>query len=421
MKLACNFKIICLLIIISSLSACKKDSQWEGQKPVEKVSTKTIPVQLQNVGVFPLGKGIYCSNDFDGARMNGAVLTDDTLITVLISPENTPINMSPWYSFKIWAEERQEIFVKLIYSEGSNHRYYPKLSWDRKNWTNLDSAKYKETRLTFNDSEEIPVNSIMQLSISPDTLWISAQELITSKNIEQWSDQLAMKPFVTKSEIGKSHKGKPINILKIGQSDDKKMIMVLSRQHPPEITGFLAMQAFVQTLCSDNELASGFRNQFNTYVVPLMNPDGVDNGHWRHNHGGVDLNRDWEDFNQPETSAIREFMEGKTSSGDKFYFGIDFHSTQEDIYYTIDPELKGIMPGLVPQLIEATGMEFDDYEPNVQPRSWEGAKVTSFTYFFYEHNAEALIYEVGDHTPRDFIREKAEMTAVKLMELMTAR
>jgi hypothetical protein len=108
-----------------------------------------------------------------------------------------------------------------------------------------------------------------------------------------------------------------------------------------------------------------------------------------------------------------------SSSGGKFYFGIDFHSTQEDIYYTIDPEYQGNMPGLVADVITATGIEFKDYEPNVQSRSEVYPKVTSYTYFFYEFGAEAFIYEVGDHTPRNFIREKAEVTARKLMELMT--
>jgi predicted deacylase len=153
--------------------------------------------------------------------------------------------------------------------------------------------------------------------------------------------------------------------------------------------------------------------------VPLANPDGVYHGHWRHNKGGIDLNRDWESFNQPETSAIRDFMKQRTNStGGKFYFGVDFHSTFEDIYYTIGPELEGNMPGLVPELIEASALEFPGYTPNIKPRSEEEARITSTSFLFFEFGAEALTYEIGDHTPRDFIRKKGEMSAIKLMELM---
>ena len=137
--------------------------------------------------------------------------------------------------------------------------------------------------------------------------------------------------------------------------------------------------------------------------------------------GGVDLNRDWEYFNQPETSAIRDFMKQKTESGEgKFYFGVDFHSTFKDIYYTIGPEMEGDMPGLVPELIEATAREFPDYTPNIKPRSEEDARITSTSFLFFVFGAEALTYEIGDHTPRDFIRNKGAMSATKLMELMNS-
>jgi len=42
----------------------------------------------------------------------------------------------------------------------------------------------------------------------------------------------------------------------------------------------------------DSELAREFRRRFSIIMVPLLNPDGVVLGHWRHNVNGVDLNRD---------------------------------------------------------------------------------------------------------------------------------
>jgi hypothetical protein len=362
---------------------------------------------------------LYCSNDFDGARLNGIARINDTLITALITPENTPINESPWYAFKIWSVTESLIYLKLTYLEGVRHRYYPKLSRDGLSWSNLDSARYLETMPENDTVNQQPLAITMQLSVGPDTLWVSAQELITSSHVERWMDLLDTNTFVTKSKIGESHEGKAIHMLKIGAKDDEKMIMVLSRQHPPEITGYLGMTAFVETICADTDLATEFRKDYNTYVIPLANPDGVDHGHWRHNRGGVDLNRDWADFNQPETTAIRDFLRKKIeSTGGKFYFGIDFHSTWEDIYYTMDPEIDGNMPGLVPEMIETSTRMLPDYVPNIRPRSDTDARVTSAPYLFYEFGAESLTYEVGDNTPRDFIRKKGAATATKLMELM---
>ena len=419
MKYNKNIRTFLLFILISFAWSCG-DSLWKGQETIKEVETNTLPVQHQLKGIFDLGNGLFCSNDFDGARMNGIVLTDDTLITVLITPENTPINSSPWYSFKIWSETKQNLFLKLTYLEGVRHRYYPKLSYDGINWQSIDSANFINGLIEEKkNSRKLPNSLTTKLTFGPDTLWVSAQELITSKHVDNWMKGLATKPFVSMDEIGKSLEGRPLDMLKIGTSNDQKMIIVLSRQHPPEVSGYLAMQAFVETICDETEIAKKFRDEFNTYVIPIANPDGVDNGHWRHNSGGVDLNRDWGKFNQPETSAIKVFMHDKveTTKG-KFYFGVDFHSTWEDIYYTLDPKLKGNMPGLVTDMINSMSLDLPDPEPNIQPRP-NDARISSLTYFYYEFGAEPLVFEIGDETPRNYIKRKGEIAALKLMELMT--
>jgi len=411
-------KLIILFLAIVLFWSCQEDTQWKGQEPIQRVSTLTKPIQMQLKKTFDLGEGIYCSNAFDGARLNGIVLSNDTLITALITPENTPINGSPWYAFKIWAKSEKSMYLKLTYLEGVNHRYYPKLSQDGLNWNNLDSTNYFPDTTGISNGES-PKSISMKLTLSSDTLWVAAQELITSKRISNWEEDLAEKPYISMNKIGESREGRPLNVLKIGNSDDQKMIIVLSRQHPPEVTGYLAMRAFVEKLAEDNELNQKFREKYNAYIIPLVNPDGVDNGHWRHNAGGIDLNRDWETFNQPEVAAIKKFMEDKVANtGGKFYFGVDFHSTFHDIYYTIDPSLKGNMPGLVPELITEMGKEFPDYKPNIRPGGLDGPKISSTSFLFYKFGAEAVTFELGDNTPRSFIKQKGEIAAQKLMELM---
>lgn len=411
------------MFLLSGTSHAQK-KKWKGQAPIKTVNTANKPIQKQHKAVFELSNGVYCSNKFVGARLNGVIADNDTLITALIMPENAPINASPWYAFKIWSKTPKPMYVRLTYMPGVRHRYYPKLSRDGKTWKRLDSKRFFKGKIAPGKNPgKLAYEVTMKLDLTKEPLWIAAQEVMTSAHAYAWTDKLAKLPFVTKKVIGKSREGRDIHGLKIGKADDKKLVMVLSRQHPPELTGYLCMLSFIETICSDLPIAKKFRKKYNTYLVPMVNPDGVDNGHWRHNMAGIDLNRDWQATNQPETKAVQKYMnEIKAKNGGKFYFAVDFHSTQHDIYYTVDPKLKGNMPGLVPEMINAAAAEIKGYEPNIRPSMGnDGRYLTSARYFFWVHKAESLTYELGDHTPRSLIKKKGKYGAIKLMELMLKR
>ena len=410
-------RFLLLLALLGMLACGKRETKWKGQEPLQKVDTHTRPIQYQLKTTFDIGDGIYLSNEFDGARMNGVALTGENEVTVLITPENTPINSSPWYAFKIWSDRPKNIELKITYNEGVSHRYYPKISTDCQNWTPVDTSDYSIDSISISRGES-PKYCTFDLAIGTDTLWIAAQELIVSKDIALWAEKMDESSFVKLSELGKSKEERDLELLEIGNPDSKKLMMVLSRQHPPEVTGWLAMKAFVERLCRTDSLAAAFRQEYLTFVVPCVNPDGVDHGHWRHSAAGIDLNRDWEAFNQPETQAIRKFMQGKVLKGNQFIFAIDFHSTFEDIYYTISPDLTGNMPGLVPAVIEATASDIPGYDPNIRPNEPDAVRINSTVSIFHAFHAEALTYEVGDNTPRELIKTKGELTAENLMEIL---
>lgn len=417
--------VLLLLLIVSIYQAQAQTSKFQGQPPIKRIATESKPTQTQWKGEFTFeDSDIVISNNFDGARLNGILKNNDSTYTALITSENTPINISPWYAFKAWSAKTQSIDLVLTYQENIKHRYYPKLSSDGIHWVLLDSVNYSEYEKGDADfgPGSLPTKIKMRLDIGPDTLWVAGQELETSSNVSSWLDSLSQNSFVQKTSIGKSEQGRDLNLLTVGDPESKNMLIVISRQHPPEVTGYLAMKAFIEELSSNSILARKFRKKFTTYVIPLMNPDGVDNGHWRHNKGGIDLNRDWANFNQPETRAVKTFMENKVSETQgKFYFGIDFHSTWDDIYYTVDAELKGNMPNLVYDWLDEIKEQISGYDPNIKPNKDIEPTTVSRNYFFVAHGAEALVFEIGDNTPRDFIKEKGRISANVLMKQMLKR
>lgn len=410
------------LSILLLFSATAQKPTFQGQAPAQVVSTESKPVIKQWKGTWELDSGqVFFSNEFDGARLNGVTQSGKDLFTLLISAENTPINPSPWYAFKVWSKTPRTIKVQLTY-QNSRSRYYPKVSRDRNglNWQPLDTSRYEPINLgegAFGMGAQ-PESIRITLDTDKKPTWVAAQEITNSSHVKEWIDGICLHQDASQEVLGLSKEGREMHVMTIGQGKTNKSIMVISRQHPPEVTGYLAMKSFIETMMENSPTAKKFRKKFSVYVVPLMNPDGVDNGHWRHNMGGIDLNRDWYNFNQPETTNVKNFLADKAQSGEKFVFGIDFHSTWDDIYYTVDSSFTDNKGGIMYEWLKQIDKDLPNYTPNIKPSQRMDPTLVSRNFFFREYEMPALVFELGDNTDRAFLAEKGKVAAIRLMELL---
>lgn len=410
------------LVLISCKNAktATEKSGYQGQGPTPSVSTKTKPVQKQWKGIWAFQDStVFFSNQFDGARLNGVAHDSLNHYTIWITAENAPINPSPWYGFKVWSETPQEIKLNFTY-QGSRNRYYPKISSDGINFKTLDSTRFR----SINPGEgefgikAAPEGMEISIPVNKKPLWIMAQELYTSSRVQQWTDSLSQRAFITNYEIGESREGRQINVMDIDEGSATKALIIITRQHPPEVTGFLAFKSFMETLTGGSKQALEFRKAFTIFSIPTVNPDGVDNGHWRHNMGGIDLNRDWQAFNQPETRAVRDFLKSKKNEGYEFVFGVDFHSTWDDIYYPLDTTVTGLKGQLVFDWIENVENRLPQKKANVIASEKLFPTMTSRNHFFAVYGMPAIVFELGDNTPRPFLKEKGKVAAEELMKLL---
>ncbi|MBW3535097.1 MAG: peptidase M14, partial [Gemmatimonadetes bacterium] len=74
------------------------------------------------------------------------------------------------------------------------------------------------------------------------------------------------------------------------------------------------LQATLHELADHAEAGRLVDRRVQFLAVPLLNPDGVARGHWRANRGAKDLNRDWGEFSQPETRAVKTWLEALPQS-----------------------------------------------------------------------------------------------------------
>lgn len=351
--------------------------------------------------------------DFESARMSSCEARRKSFV-IRIDPENTPINPSPWYAFRVTPKQDGAVNVVMRYSE-SKHRYHPKLSEDGEHWRLLPPSKLRERR----GGRKVS----MRLEMNDAPFFVAAQPLMTRDDHATWTDNLAARAPIEVTEIGRSVEDYPLIALRSAPAEQgapagKEHVLFLGRQHPPELPGAFAMEAFLETVFADTDLAIRFRDRFHVLAVPLMNPDGVARGHWRHNANGVDLNRDWGPFTQPETRAVKAVLDAIDAEPDsRLRLMLDFHSTRRNVFYTQTAEDETDPPNFTEGWLAAAGARLDGYDFE-QAERHQSDLPTAKNYFFARYGAPSITYEVGDKTGPAAARASAVIFAEEMMELL---
>ncbi len=382
-----NLLLTCSFLLSSVLLASCASTQVEQSDNAQACSSGAVRITA----------------DFAAARMDECKLVADNEYLITLVPENTPINSSPWYAFKIQADQATDITITMKV-RGDEHRYPPKISRDGGAWQ-LQKYKLKGKRL------------IMDIAAMPKPTFIAAQEIINNQYYVDWAKKLTASGQITHSLLGNSTQGRPIYKIEQRHENAKQWLVILGRQHPPEITGALALFPFVETLLSNSELSKNYLEKYNVLVIPNINPDGVHAGNWRHNANGLDLNRDWIDFSQVETRLINDYLQGLVAQGDKIAFAVDFHSTKHDVFYSMPVDYGVEKPYFVQHWLGDLDKKMPNFDVVVKPGNKPNLGVSK-QYFSDKYGVHAITYEMGDNTDRKKIKRIAFNSANLLMTNM---
>ena len=360
-------------------------------------------------------KNKECSSDivkiefnFPGAGSLSCEVIKSDYIKIYINPEiDDSINPSPWFAIRK-SEHSKSIKLELDY-KNYKHRYYPKLSKDKKKWTKIDEI--------FISKKEGGKIVIIDFLPSNQKEYVASQELITDFWYDEWYNELESSGRVKREIIGFSVLRNPIPMFFAEKNTNNPYILILGRQHPPEVTGAFAMKGFINQLLTVNSLTDSFLDRYNILFVPLMNPDGVMNGFWRYNANKKDLNRDWGNFTQPETDAVYKKL--TKLSNKKLVLFIDFHSTFKNIFYTSD-------------VLEDSSMKFflrdwlGDSRDSLSEINYSYEIINSLNkdngvsknYIYNKYKIPSVTYEVSDNENRNIIQQSSSVLATNLMKLL---
>ena len=338
--------------------------------------------------------------DFEGASQSRCVIDGETEFTILITPEHAPpINPSPWYAFRYTTTGEDRVTINLSYL-GGKHRYDPK-------WTpNSDvGAITRELVFTVNKDE-----TVATMVVPPGDAIVSAQEMRVGADTERALTRWAAVPTAQRFILGQSHDGRPIEAVRMGNPDAPKLIILLGRQHPPEVTGALAMEAFVdQIALMVGDEAQPFAG-YQFLIVPMLNPDGVARGHWRANLGGKDLNRDWGEFTQPETRVVKGWLDA-LPDGVRPALMLDFHSTGRNVFYVQGDEATKAQARFLKKWIGGKETQFAGFPFTIDPRNANSGSGTAKNWFHATYAIPSYTYEVADTANREGTRNAAKALA----------
>ena len=359
----------------------------------------------------------FCENDialidtlFEGGVFHRCDVRDGKFV-ITIRPEDSKVVVPmPWYAFRASPKRSGEAVILMGFVGADADRFWPKISRDGVNWRRLPA----DAVAVSSDNKRLG----LRIALSEAPVWIGSQQLVTTSYYDAWSRTLAEREDVTVRLLGRSLRGRPIAV---AETEIKpQAVLLLGRQHPPEVTGALTMQAFVATVLADTELARRFREAYQVIAVPLLNPDGVAAGHWRHNAGKTDLNRDWGPFKQPETRTVRTLLRRLEERGVALRLMLDFHATQlteTHLFYTQRPEDgDGSAHAFAADSFERVRQRLPDLEFIHRPSKSETANAKN--YFFDRYAIPSITYETGDETDPDWIATAAPVFAEAMMSTL---
>ncbi len=362
-----------------------------------------------------LDKNKECSSDivkiefnFPGAGSLSCEVIKSDYIKIYINPEiDDSINPSPWFAIRK-SEHSKSIKLELDY-KNYKHRYYPKLSKDKKKWTKIDEI--------FISKKEDGKIVIIDFLPSNQKEYVASQELITDFWYDEWYNELESSGRVKREIIGFSVLRNPIHMFFAEKNTNNPYILVLGRQHPPEVTGALAMKSFINELLTENFLTDSFLDRYNILFVPLMNPDGVMNGFWRYNANKKDLNRDWGNFTQPETDAVYKKL--IKLSNKKLVLFIDFHSTFKNIFYISDVLEDSSMKHFLRDWLGDSRDSLSEINYSYEIiNSLNKDNGVSKNYIYNKYKIPSVTYEVSDNENRNIIQQSSSVLATNLMKLL---
>jgi len=275
---------------------------------------------------------IVITSNFDSGNIEVISASDPTNILLEIR-KDTLSDFYQWFCFRVTGCKDETLNLNILnagsasYPEGYEN-YQVRASYDKINWF-LIQTRFDGKILTF--EHQPALNSIFYAYFAP----YSYEEHLS------FIHQIQFSPLVKYQSLGKTVEGREIDFLTIGnETQKKKKIWVIARQHPGESQASFFMEGFINRLIDENDPVSRILlSKATFYLVPLINPDGVVHGNLRANAAGLNLNREWGNPDPEKAPEVFHILNKMIEKGADL--NLDIHA-DEALPYIFVSSIEGI-------------------------------------------------------------------------------
>jgi len=224
----------------------------------------------------------------------------------------------PWFYWYFQAEAKQPgrvsfVFPKIVagFKDGAIGKQGPAVSLDLgKTWEWMGTGNVAGNSFYYGFTKK---NQKVRFAVTMPYL---------QSDLDAFLKKNSSNPYLAKSVLTRSRKGRDVELLQIGKSGPGVKAMLLTcRHHACETMASYVFEGFLKAAMSDTRAGTEFRKKYVLYAVPFVDKDGVEDGDQGKGRRPHDHNRDYgEGSIYPEVKAIK-----KLGASKNIKFALDLH------------------------------------------------------------------------------------------------
>ena len=178
-------------------------------------------------------------------------------------------------------------------------------------------------------TERTPANELkITLTMDSDKLYFASVEPYRISDLDRMLTRIKKHKLVHIENIGRTVEGRTLEMIRIGNPNASKSVVLRARAHSWEPGGNWVVEGLIDALL--NSKSADYLQRYTVYIMPMANKDGVARGRTRFNSLGMDLNRQWDkepdSILVPEQYAFERWLKKMVAAGRKPLLAIDLHN-----------------------------------------------------------------------------------------------